>query len=401
MKNVIQPNVEVLKWARKSAGYTIQDVAEKLRKKSKKITKQTVIDFEKGSAFPTYSQLENLAYKIYNRPLAVFFFPEPPDESDIKKSFRTLPESIESLSPKMRIILRKARVMQLNVMELSEDKKSTTREKKIFEDIKFTTAPAINTLVKKVRKYLGISLKEQTSWSSLNNTRRDSDTALKKWRKIVQSHGVFVFKDSFKDSNFSGFCLYDKEFPVIYINNGEAKTRQIFTLFHELAHILFHTSGFDPVDENYFRGDLKGANKKIETMCNEFAGAFLVPEESLPKNIELKDIKKWADSYSVSQEVFLIRLLKTGKISTTAYNRIKKDILKKYQNFKQNKMGGGNYYPTRETYLGNKYISLAFSKYYKNQISLEQLADFLGVKPNSALRIEPHSRIKDRKKGLA
>ena len=328
--SIVHSNPVVLKWAREQSGFNLEEVAKKLKRK--KVTAQTITEWESGTAFPSYSQLEDLAYKIYRRPLAVFFFPIPPDESDIKQSFRTLPESLESLSPRMRIVLRKARSMQLNVMELFEDEKSkkASKEKKIFEDIKFTTTPAINTLVKKVRKYLGISLEEQKSWSKLNNIWGASDTALKKWREIVQSHGVFVFKDSFKDSNFSGFCLYDKKFPIIYINNNEAKTRQIFTLFHELAHILFHTSGFDPLDENYFRGQLKGTNKKVEMMCNEFAGAFLVPEESLPKNIELKDIKKWADSYSVSQEVFLIRLLKSGKISNTAYNKVKKEILKKY-----------------------------------------------------------------------
>ena len=382
MKNIIQPNVAVLKWAREQSGFNLEAVAKKLKRK--KVTAQTIIEWESGTAFPSYSQLEDLAYKIYKRPLAVFFFPKPPDESDIKKSFRTLPKLVEKLNPKMRLLLRKARVMQLNVMELSEGEKSltSTKEKKIFEDIKFTTEPTINTLVKKVREYFDISLEEQKSW-------KDSDTAFKKWRKVVQSHGIFVFKNSFKDSNFSGFCLYDKKFPVIYINNSEAKTRQIFTLFHELAHILFHTSGFDPVDENYFRGDLKGTNKKIETICNEFAGTFLVPEESLLKNIKLKDIKKWADNYSVSQEVFLIRLLKTGKISNTAYNKVKKEILKKYQNFKKNKMGGGNYYATKETYLGNKYLSLAFSKYYKKHISLNQLADFLDVKPKVIPHIDP------------
>ena len=49
----------------------------------------------------------------------------------------------------------------------------------------------------------------------------------------------------------------------------------------------------------------------------------------------------------------------------------------------------GNYYATKETYLGNKYISLAFKKYYQKQISLNQLADFLDVKPKSIAHIDP------------
>ena len=128
--SIVHSNPIVLKWAREQSGFNLEEVSKRLKRK--KITVQTIKKWENGTAFPTYSQLETLAYKIYKRPLAVFFFPEPPDESDIKKSFRTLPESIESLSPRMRIVLRKARFMQLNVMELSEGektKKATKREK--------------------------------------------------------------------------------------------------------------------------------------------------------------------------------------------------------------------------------------------------------------------------------
>ena len=40
-------------------------------------------------------------------------------------------------------------------------------------------------------------------------------------------------------------------FSDIYVNNSAAKTRQIFTLFRELGHLLFHTSGIDPLDDQY------------------------------------------------------------------------------------------------------------------------------------------------------
>ena len=392
--SVVHSNPTVLKWAREQSGFKLEEVAEKLKRKT--VTAQTIREWESGTAFPSYSQLENLAYKIYRRPLAVFFFPKPPDdEIHIKKSFRTLPNAVDKLNPRMRWMLRKAYVMQLNVMELHENQlfeKNISQEQKIFNNIKFNAQSSINTLVKKARNYLNISLEEQKEWSRQTSTiQNGADIALKKWRKIIQSNGVFVFKDSFKTSNFSGFCLYDKKFPIIYINNNEAKTRQIFTLFHELAHILFHTSGFDPSDENYFRSQLTSYNKKIEVMCNEFAGAFLVPDESLPKEIDLKNIKKLANSYSVSQEVILRRFLKNKIISHKDYNRIIKDILKKHQEFESKKKikGGGNYYATKETYLGKKYISLVFKKYHQKQISWDQLADFLDVKPNKAYQIDP------------
>src|SRR3546814_18114157 len=80
-----------------------------------------------------------------------------------------------------------------------------------------------------VRRYLGVSLEQQCAW-------RDDETALKEWRAALQRVGVFVFQDAFRTDDFSGFCLYDVEFPIIYVNNSSAKTRQIFKYFHEPAH---------------------------------------------------------------------------------------------------------------------------------------------------------------------
>jgi len=37
--------------------------------------------WEAGASAPTYPQLEALAYKVYKHPLALFFFPEPPEDS--------------------------------------------------------------------------------------------------------------------------------------------------------------------------------------------------------------------------------------------------------------------------------------------------------------------------------
>ncbi len=81
-------NPRVLAWARSQAGLTIDDVAARMKKDPALIE-----GWEKGESAPTYSQLERLAYVLYKRPLALFFFPEPPSEPSPNKSFRTLPES--------------------------------------------------------------------------------------------------------------------------------------------------------------------------------------------------------------------------------------------------------------------------------------------------------------------
>ena len=122
-----------------------------------------------------------------------------------------------------------------------------------------------------MRDYLGITLDQQTAWP-------DDDEALKAWRQVLIGVGIYVFKDQFRVENYSGFSLYDDVFPIIYVNNSASKTRQIFTLIHELGHLLFHTSGIDTLD-NHFIEDLPEQQKKVEMLCNRFAAEFLLPQK--------------------------------------------------------------------------------------------------------------------------
>jgi len=73
----IQPSV--LRWARESQGLSTADVAALLKREPDEIEA-----WETGASAPTYAQLEDLAYRCFKRPLAVFFFPDPPQEPTIK-----------------------------------------------------------------------------------------------------------------------------------------------------------------------------------------------------------------------------------------------------------------------------------------------------------------------------
>ncbi|MGY3610748.1 MULTISPECIES: ImmA/IrrE family metallo-endopeptidase [unclassified Bradyrhizobium] len=92
-----------------------------------------------------------------------------------------------------------------------------------------------------MRELLGVSLDRVPEASS-------DDDALKLWRRAIEARGVFVFKDSFKQGTISGFCLRHEEFAIILINNSTTKTRQTFSLVHELAHLLFNRSGISRFD---------------------------------------------------------------------------------------------------------------------------------------------------------
>jgi len=261
--------------------------------------------------------------KIYQRPLALFFFPKPPEEETIGQLFRTSPEyELERIPPRMHLLLRKARVLQLNLAELYDAVNPADRN--ILRDLACTTTITARELAEK--------------WD-------ETDDALKHWRTVLEEQGVFVFKDSFNppgrkradtgDSLFSGFCLYDREVPIIYINNTKPKTCQIFTLFHELAHLLMHTSGVDTRQSDYIEY-LMGNDKRIEMLCNQFAAEFLVPSQDFDEHsngIPINDraIEDWAKLYCVSRETVLRKLLDRGLVDQRYYEEnwgsgIKNDI---------------------------------------------------------------------------
>ena len=109
----VQPSV--MRWARESMGMSIEDVAHKLKR-----SPEEVLAWEApNGASPTYAQLENLAYKVFKRPLAVFFLPAPPVEMPPAREFRTLPDAdLQALHADTYLQIRKAYAFQITLKEI-------------------------------------------------------------------------------------------------------------------------------------------------------------------------------------------------------------------------------------------------------------------------------------------
>lgn len=356
----------VLFWARESAGCSREEIVAKI--KQKKVTVETLRAWETGEKKPSYPQFEKPA-GYYKRPLALFFLPEPPREEPLERKFRSLPGSyIDRLSSGIRLIVRMARVRQLNLMELHDETPPPGLGR--LTALRAGRARGIPRLARAARELLGVPLDVQKEWGG-------AEIALKRWRDALESLGLWVFKDPFKGEDaYDGFYLADESFPVVYLNNGKSKARQIFTLFHELGHFLLSKGGICFRDD--MERELEGSFNRDEVFCNAFAGEFLVPAADLELSRMPGDeeIRRHADAYKVSREVILRKCLDKGLIGWQGYNQRKEN---RAENFKK-RTGGGNPYLNRKAYLGTKYLELAFSKYYQKNISEFQLADYLGVK---------------------
>ena len=364
---------EVVTWARERLGYK-QDVLAAKRSDFKRVA-----EWESGVSQPTYRQLELLAKDLWV-PMAIFFFPEPPQLSPIQETFRTLgSEQFAEVPPRIRLLLHKAHAFQIGLAELNDERNPAAQ--RIIRELQIRKNVPVRETAARVREMLGVTLEEQLSWV-------DEDTALKAWRRSFYRAGVTVFKDAFREDDYCGFSLYDEEFSIIYVNNFHTKTRQIFTLFHELAHLLFHTSGLDITKE--FRTPLDAHKQRIETICNQLAAAILVPEEAFDRELQAwGDPKTGAEylakKFSVSREVIYRKFLDRDLVTDADY---KAAAIEWSAQRSSQKGGGGNFYRTKIRYLGEEYITLAFQRYYQDRIDEEQLADYLAIKPTQIDQLE-------------
>jgi Zn-dependent peptidase ImmA (M78 family) len=354
----------LITWARERAGFSLANAENKFKR---------IAAWEQGESGPTYAQLEAMA-DAFKVPTAVFFFPAPPDVPRIEETFRTMPDVVlATLEPRVKLLLRKAKVLQLNLAELNGNRNPAPRL--ISRDLSFPLNVAPQDMAAEVRAYLGITLDQQIAWPS-------TDVALERWRSSFAATGVFVFKDQFRSERFSGFCLTNDEFPIIYVNNTATKARQIFTLFHELAHLLFRTSGVDfrrEQDEPPWRNDAA----RIEVLCNRFAGALLVPDDAFLAALSGRAFSpdvayELARHFHVSTLVIYRKFRDRHLIDAATYQTAHARAETEREGGK-----GGSFYNNQMAYLGRAYIEMALKAYHQHRIDETQLADYLLVKPRN------------------
>lgn len=396
-ENITGMNPAIIKWARERSGYSLAEAAAVVKKDVAILT-----DWESGASAPTYVQLEKLADK-YKRPVAIFFFPEPPEEPDIAGNLARRISDTPPLSPRVHILLRQAYARQISLMELNHGVNPV--RKRIFSEFQAQPNDVASELARKTRTYLDISIDTQLGW-------RNTKGALENWQDIVHREGIFVFKEAFRDESVDGFCVAHEEFPVIYLNNSSPLVRQIFSLFHELAHLLLGENGIT-------RGDFSRGGD-IEDFCSPFAAEFLVPDLDLDTRLTFPiydddAIGTLANRYKVSRPVILLKLVNGGILTQDDYAqkieewttergayKKKKSVdeipmlrssgpepsFHKWKDVGAKTSGRQRYYKTRATYLGHRFMELAFSKYHQGQCSIEQLAEHLDVKVEDLPELE-------------
>ena len=134
--------------------------------------------------------------------------------------------------------------------------------------------------------------------------------------------GVDVMIESLGEAGPLGLSMTDPEFPFILINADEIRPRAMFTLAHELGHVLAGDGSEIKIDE-----DLRGNNDE-ERLANAFAAALLMPEQRVSSLIEEhgRDAKCLAMMilyFGVSFESLIYRLHNLQIVNATGRDALK------------------------------------------------------------------------------
>mgnify|MGYP001572256868 CR=1 FL=1 len=355
-------NPKILTWAREERGMSAEDVAGKL-----KFDVSDLRQWELDGKDIHFGSLESVA-KLYKRQTAVFFLPEVPAKVRKPKDCRNLAVNGGSFSPETMLAVRRTE----RYLQVARDLSGTLYWNGQYEWIKNFTGKEAN-----LEKEINL-LKEFLEINDVGNSSRRSDVAFRDWRtKIEEKLGIFVFQFPMQENELDGFSYAFEEFPyAIVINNQNPPVRKIFTLFHELGHMLKHNPGACKTDYSTESNQLA-----IELECNNFAGKFLVPAEHLKATTSVDEIFELAGRLNISGEVYLRRLSEEQKISKSKFFEILELVRERSNSFKKKKeKGAPSMIIQSKSTRGNKFFNSVTTGATNGKMSYSAASDLLGLK---------------------
>lgn len=129
--------------------------------------------------------------------------------------------------------------------------------------------------------------------------------------EVLESFGVIIHFFNFDfisedNRKFDGVSFYVDGVPVILINKKIPDSRKVFTIAHELGHLVMHFDSVINIDRD------------IEKEANMFAAAFLAPEKDIRrelKHLTLTKLESLKMEWNMSISALVYRAFTIGTIS--------------------------------------------------------------------------------------
>jgi Zn-dependent peptidase ImmA (M78 family) len=297
-------NGEVLAWARKLRGLSVDTAADLLN-----VSPDELRLYESGYKKPLVGFLRLIA-KQYRINFTSLLMPEPlpleqrPTDHRSRTTGRSL--SIDTL-----VAIEEVNEALEAFDDIGDEVENVVPHLSIGNATLEDNPEAVAI---RERRRFGVTVEEQRAWTSHANARIQ-------WRQRIENRGVFTYMIPMPIEELSGFSILRKDMAAVCVNDREStEGAKIFTLFHEYCHLLLRQTGIS--DEN--------DSNRVEKFCNQFAACFLIPRGPLveeigsvvtPHEFSDTDIKRFSNRFRVSNRAMALRLEETGLAPRGFYKR--------------------------------------------------------------------------------
>ncbi len=363
----VQVPPEMLRWACERAGQSIEDLAERIPHLPAWVRKEKQ---------PTLKQLERLA-KVTHTPLGYLFLPSPPDEHLPVPDFRTVTGATrDKASPNL-----------LDTLYAMQGRQAWLRESLVESDMKplaFVGSARRTDRPGAVGQEMRLALGLKDGWSEGIRSWQEAVSAL---RRSIEGLGVMAVINGVVGNNthrqlsveeFRGFALADPYAPLIFVNGADAKSAQMFTLAHELAHIWLGTKGLSG-----FPSLLPGGSG-VEDWCNQAASELLVPSEIFKARWrevkhEASPFRALAQTFKVSPVVAARRALDLKLVGRSTFLNFYDQYVG--QERKASKAtGGGDFYNNQNTRVGELFARQVLRAAMEGRIGFRKAYELTGLR---------------------
>ena len=165
------------------------------------------------------------------------------------------------------------------------------------------------------------------------------------------------------------------------MNGADAKSAQMFTLAHELAHIWLDEEGLSGFDNMLPEGT------KTEKWCNQVAAEFLVPARELNEcwhsiKRETDPFTQLARTFKVSPVVIARRAMDINLVERSTFFQFYDDYITKEQR-RSTTPNGGNFYINQFQRVGERFMTCVANAAMEGQIGFKEAYDLTGLGRNA------------------
>lgn len=369
-------NPEIMEWALAWNGISAEELATKSGYKS-------LPKWLSGEKEPTIKQLEKFA--TTTRTIVPYYFMDSvPDIRLQIPDFRTTAGAHPEMpSPELYDTVDDLLIRQAWMGDYFREEGYGPVELPRFDSNQVDVVEAANTL----RDYLGLQL----GWAQAGSY----DEALRTLRRAIEARRISVSivgyarnasRRTFDVNEFRGFVLYDDYAPMVFVNGRDAKVAQIFTLAHELAHLMFRDTGLINDPAEVLQEDLDA-----EQICDKIAAEFLAPTVEFIRLWDGADrdyaaVDRVRNYFKVSYVTCIRRALELGLIDTAAfwdfYNHHVAEMkeLNELGEGLPKRNDGGNPYNTWGSKLGSVFTEAIFTAVKTGSLMYSEAYKLTGLK---------------------